>query len=82
MFGQTVVKWLINVVAETGKLALIRQIHLEYHHHIDCEEDKLSAMLGILEKEGFEYQIAGGRTSRWPKAGSFQDISLYCYRKR
>jgi FkbM family methyltransferase len=64
----------------TGRLPMIRQIHLEYHHHIDGKEDKLSTMLGMLEDQGFGYQI-GAQTGCWPKSGSFQDISLYCYRK-
>lgn len=66
---------------DTGKLRMIRQIQLEYHHHIDSEEDKLSAMLGMLEDQGFGYQIAA-QTSCLPKPGTFQDISLYCHRKR
>jgi FkbM family methyltransferase len=68
-------------LAETGRLPMIRQIHLEYHHHIDSKEDRLSAMLGMLEDQGFGYQIAA-QTECCPKPGSFQDISLYCYRKR
>jgi FkbM family methyltransferase len=72
----------IRDLADAGKLQMIRQIHLEYHHHIDSKEDKLSDLLAVLENNGFGYQIAGGRTSRWPKPGSFQDISLYCYRKQ
>jgi FkbM family methyltransferase len=76
-------------LADTGKLPMIRQIHLEYHHHMDSKEDRLSSMLGMLEDQGFGYQISAG-TSRWPpkpgscypKPGSMQDISLYCYRKR
>jgi FkbM family methyltransferase len=67
-------------LAETRRLQMIRQMHVEYHHHIDNKEDKLSAMLGMLEDQGFGYQT-GARTGCWPKPGSFQDISLYCYRK-
>jgi acetolactate synthase small subunit len=68
-------------LAETGRLQMVRQMHLEYHHHIDDKEDKLSAMLSMLEDHGFGYQI-GAQTGCWPKPGSFQDVSLYCYRKR
>jgi FkbM family methyltransferase len=66
---------------DTGRLTMIKQIHLEYHHHIDGKEDKLSTMLGMLENQGFGYQIAA-QASYLPKPGVFQDISLYCYRKR
>jgi FkbM family methyltransferase len=68
-------------LTDTGRLPMIRQIHLEYHHHIDSKEDKLSSMLGMLEDQGFGYQIAA-QTSCLPEQGTFQDISLYCYRKR
>jgi FkbM family methyltransferase len=70
----------LQELADNGKLPMIRQIHLEYHHHIDSKEDKLSAMLEILEDQGFGYQIAA-HDRRWPEPGSFQDIALYCYRK-
>jgi FkbM family methyltransferase len=66
-------------LADTGKLGMIRQIHMEYHHHINSKEDKLAAMLLMLEAEGFGYQVAANGSLSSP--GSFQDISLYCYRK-
>jgi hypothetical protein len=58
-------------LAETVRLQMVRQMHLEYHHHIDDKEDKLSSMLGMLEDHGFGYQI-GAQTGCWPKPGSFQ----------
>jgi FkbM family methyltransferase len=69
----------MHELAASGKLALIRDIHMEYHHHIGSARDNLSMMLRLLEDAGFGYQIAAGPW--WSRAGSFQDVSLYCYRR-
>ena len=64
----------------SGKLAKIRQLVIEYHHHINEEEDNLSEFLSILEKAKFGYQL---RTHWDHKCGhqSFQDVVIYAYRK-
>lgn len=68
-------------LAEADKLRLIKRMHLEYHHHIDRTADVLSQTLHLLEKQGFGYQIhASPGTKPWPSP-SFQDVSLFCYRK-
>jgi hypothetical protein len=67
-------------LASTGKLRQIKCLHLEYHHHIDASADKLSSMLQLIEKNGFGYQLQT-HNQRWPSEASFQDISIYCYRK-
>jgi FkbM family methyltransferase len=67
-------------LASTGKLRQIKRLHLEYHHHIDASADKLSSMLQLIETNGFGYQLRTP-TQRWPSEASFQDISIYCYRK-
>jgi FkbM family methyltransferase len=69
----------LQELSASGKLHKIKQIQLEYHHHIDVGSDVLSATLGLLEREGFGYQIQTSPT-RQP-APHFQDISIYCYRK-
>ena len=82
----------LNDLATTGKLRNVRRLHLEYHHHIDASEDNLSSVLGLMEENGFGYQLradvhqwpaeeqrSGGR--QWPTEASFQDISIYCYQK-
>jgi hypothetical protein len=65
---------------ESGTIDRIRRIHLEYHHHIDRGRDELSHTLRVLENHGFGYQIRAGQ-GLWPSECSFQDISIYCYRK-
>lgn len=67
-------------VAEAGKLRQIRQMHIEYHHHIRAGDDRLSATLALLESEGFGYQIDVDRHQKGT-LGGFQDIALHAYRK-
>ena len=65
---------------QTGKLANIEQIMMEYHHHMDGNTDKLSTMLGLLEQQGFGYQIEGAMI-RPPELGSPQNLIIYAYNK-
>jgi lysozyme family protein len=67
-------------LADSGKLQYVRRLHLEYHHHIDASADKLSSMLRLIEYNGFGYQLRA-IARPWPSEASFQDISIYCYRK-
>jgi FkbM family methyltransferase len=78
-------------LAASGKLDLIRKIHLEYHHHIVGDVDCLAGILHFLEDHNFGYQfrtpsrwwpVAGAHSfSRWPAQAAFQDLSIYCYKK-
>jgi len=67
-------------LAATGKLALIKQMVIEYHHHLDAERDNLSEMLGLLEENGFGYQVGAPRNDPFP-GKRFQDILIYAYAK-
>jgi len=81
---------MMDLVA-TGKLASVRQIHMEYHHHIAGNTDRLSEMLRLFEDHGFGYQLRTASEkwpiprsfwfSRWPAPCAFQDISIFAYRK-
>lgn len=66
--------------AERGKLRLVDQIIVEYHHHITETEDRLAGLLDLLEREGFGYRI---RAKYRPRAEptEFQDILLHAYRR-
>ncbi len=75
--------------AETGvlrdliaadSLRHIRQLSIEYHHHIDAADDSFSKFLGALEQQGFGYQIKAQLLPGKP-AGHFQDILVAAYRK-
>ena len=69
----------LSDLATSGKLQLVKQMHIEYHHHIDLKVDALSRTLRLLEDEGFGYQL-GANSSRF-LAPHFQDILIRCYRK-
>lgn len=78
-------------LASTGKLHMIRQMLLEYHHHIVENADQLSSVLRLLEDHGFGYQLRTASRkwpmpksfsfSRWPSSFAFQDISIFAYKK-
>jgi FkbM family methyltransferase len=70
----------LEELARKGKLRNIQKMVVEYHHHIDPEEDNLSKILKLLEDHGFGYQLACGQSR--PFVGHlFADILLYGYRK-
>jgi FkbM family methyltransferase len=81
----------LSELATSGKLSLIKQIHLEYHHHIVPNEDRLSEIVKLLEQHGFGYQLKTQSRnwpipdsfffSKWPAPFAFQDLSIYCYKK-
>jgi len=63
---------------ETGKLALVREIVLEYHHHLTPREDKLGVFLKTLEQTNFGYQLKAALVPPFRK-GEFQALILYAY---
>lgn len=62
----------------TGKLRLVQQMVIEYHHHITENDDRLSQLLRILEDEGFGYHISSPEAPPRER-GRFQDVMLYAY---
>jgi FkbM family methyltransferase len=67
-------------LVESGKLTLIDQMVIEYHHHLEMGVDKLSAMLALLEQNGYGYQLGAPCPVVFPTR-RFQDILIYAYRK-
>ena len=65
---------------QEGKLGYIKQMVIEYHHHIVGDRDVLSQTLKLLENSGFGYQIEG-RMDRPFARRQFQDIIIYAYQK-
>lgn len=60
------------------KLKFVKQLIIEYHHHIDPNVDNFSQFLGLLESNGFGYQIHASQKPPFnPK--SFEDISIFAY---
>jgi FkbM family methyltransferase len=66
-------------LARTGKLPLIKQIVLEYHHHLNAGENQMARLLALLEENGFGYQIYAPYSRPFGRR-HFQDILLYAYR--
>ncbi len=65
---------------KNNKLPFIKQMAIEYHHHIKEKEDNFSLILKILEDADFGYQIE----TSVPKPNiqyTFQDILIYAYNK-
>jgi len=70
----------LEELVKHGKLPLIRELIVEYHHHITREDDALSRVLGMLESHGFGYQVQADFALPHRKT-SFQDVLIYAYNK-
>jgi FkbM family methyltransferase len=72
----------IDDLETSGKLPLVKRMAIEYHHHLDAEEDSLSGVLGALERNGFGYQLearlAGSAGSR---ERHYQNVLIQAYTK-
>lgn len=71
----------IQELSVRNKLKFVREMVIEYHHHIDSAVDNFSKMLNLLEKNGFGYQIGASLGTQYCK-GKFQNILIYVYLKR
>jgi len=70
----------IEELSKADKLSYVKQMVIEYHHHIVRHSDVFSRMLRLLEDAGFGYQIEG-HLRRPLIREQFQDILVYAYRK-
>jgi len=66
-------------LAQSKKLDAIRNLLIEYHHHINKTDDVLSRTLSILERHGFGYQIQAKTTLPFKKK-DYQDFLIFAYR--
>lgn len=62
----------------SGKMPLISQMFIEYHHHLVGEAHRLSTFLDRLERCGFDYELAAALPKRY---GGFQDVLIRAKRK-
>lgn len=69
----------IEDLVKEGKLKLIREMIMEYHHHME-PTDRLGKMLSILEENGFGYQVHSVVKMPFRKK-EYQDIMIYAYQK-
>lgn len=70
----------ITELSNAGKLNHVKQMAIEYHHHIVKDDDVLSKMLIILENAGFGYQISSEFGRPFDQQMS-QDILIYACQK-
>ncbi len=71
----------LKELKDSGKLALVSRLLLEYHHHIDRNADSFSGILALLESCGFGYQLSAS-LERPLRGGRFQDILVHAYKVR
>ena len=71
----------IEELSNAKKLRYVKQMVIEYHHHIARESDVFSRMLRLLEDAGFGYQIESFLGRPFARE-QFQDIIVYVYRKK
>ncbi len=66
-------------LVESGKMALVHGLALEYHHHLPPGTDKLSRVLRLLEEAGFTYTVSAPyRPTLPPDSG--EDVFIRAYR--
>ena len=71
---------IVEELNNESKLRYIKQMVIEYHHHIIRDADVFSRILRILEDAGFGYQTES-RLKRPLERQRIQDILIYAYRK-
>jgi FkbM family methyltransferase len=64
------------------RLQAIRRMAVEYHHHIDPDDDAFGSMLAVLERSGFGYQLEA-RLDHAPgsRIRQLQNVLVHAYRK-
>jgi FkbM family methyltransferase len=70
----------IEELARANKLRVIRQMVIEYHHHLAGEDDRLGRLLGLLEEHGFGYQLSSDLRPPFRKK-AYQNLLIYAYQK-
>jgi FkbM family methyltransferase len=72
---------ILRDLVETKKIALVRQMVVEYHHRIGQQKSCLAEFLVMLEQAGFEYQV---RAAIYPVTSRdvFQDVLISAYQQK
>jgi len=70
----------LQELAQSGRLKLVQQMVIEYHHHINPREDRLSHILRLMEENGFGYQLRVAPDESFSRE-TFQDLLIYAYQK-
>jgi hypothetical protein len=64
-------------LVESGRLEMVNELVVEYHHDVDRRPANLGDFLRLLEGAGFKYQLDVTWGSR---RDEFQDVLLHAYR--
>jgi FkbM family methyltransferase len=70
----------LKELAETDKLKWVKEMFIEYHHHLNPDEDRLSELFRLFEENGFGCQIHSPFKRPFVRR-AFQDIQIYAYRR-
>jgi FkbM family methyltransferase len=70
----------LRELSRHNKLRMVKEMIFEYHHHARPDEDALSGVLGMLEQNGFGYDICNMIPPPFQR-GQFRGILIYAYRK-
>lgn len=72
----------VEDLERASRLQAIARMTVEYHHHIDPDDDAFGGMLAALERSGFGYQLEA-RLDGSPglHARHFQNVLVHAYRK-
>lgn len=70
----------IDDLVKSRKIFFVKNMIIEFHHHIDPTQDHLSRMLANLEKAGFGYQIKAQLGLPFQKR-IYQDFLIFAYRE-
>jgi FkbM family methyltransferase len=71
----------LRELVASGAVGRIRQMVIEFHHHMSPTVDNLSECLAILEENGFGYQLTSAPVYTPITRGQFQDVLVHAYRK-
>jgi FkbM family methyltransferase len=69
----------MNDLFENQKLSFIKEMVIEYHHHMTQNEDRLGAFLSVMERSNVGYQIKAPLVPPF-RRGEFQGLLIYAYR--
>ncbi len=69
----------MNNLFENRKLSFIKEMVIEYHHHMTHDEDRLGAFLSVMERSNVGYQIKAPLVPPF-RRGEFQCLLVYAYR--
>ena len=71
----------LRELVASGAIGRIRQMVIEFHHHMSPTVDNLSECLAILEGSGFGYQLTSAPVYTPITRGQFQDVLVHAYQK-